>query len=127
MFESRISAEVTKNYQVGNISRKKLWSGLVIWKDMLKNAWNDIANWRKKSLNKCVRSQLHAFVGSDMPRNQQVRGGLEPKWTIRTSSFVVWKLRTNSQYTSKVFQHLHKKLWAAKELSNFTIEAYKTM
>ena len=48
MFESRISAGATEKYQGGKNLMQKLWRGPTIWKDMLKHAWKDIANWLTK-------------------------------------------------------------------------------
>ena len=47
MFESRVSAGAT-DYQDERSLTQKLWRRPTTWNDMLKNAWNDIANWRTK-------------------------------------------------------------------------------
>ena len=48
MFETQISAGATENYQGGKSLTQRRLRGPTIWKDMLKNALKDIANWQAK-------------------------------------------------------------------------------
>ena len=62
MFESRMSAGATENYQGGkNLTQRRL-RGPVTWKDMLKNALRDIANWRTKRQGSEIKSQLPPWM-----------------------------------------------------------------
>ena len=62
MFESRISAQTTEKYLVGTNRTRKQLVGLMTWKVMRRNAWNDIANWRMKRLSNCMWCLLHALT-----------------------------------------------------------------
>ena len=61
MFESRISAGGTeKNYDA-----RKIWvflHGLMIWKVMPRNVWNDFVSWQTRRLNNSTKYQLHALT-----------------------------------------------------------------
>ena len=58
MFESRISARATKNYHALKICVSL--RGLVIWKVVPRNVWNDIVSWQTKRLNSSTKYLLHA-------------------------------------------------------------------
>ena len=47
MFESRTSAGATEKYRCGKNLTHIQWRGPTIWKDMLKNVWNDTATNRR--------------------------------------------------------------------------------
>ena len=66
MFESRISAGTTENYQGGeknNLTQRRL-HGPTIGKDMLQNALRDIANWRTKRQSSFKRSQVLVWMST---------------------------------------------------------------
>ena len=41
---------------------KQYLHGLLTWKVMQRNAWNDMANLRIKQLSNCTKSQRHAWM-----------------------------------------------------------------
>ena len=60
MFETRISAGAAENYHA-----RKIWvclRGLVTWKVMPRNVWNDIVSWQTRRLNNSTKYQLHALM-----------------------------------------------------------------
>ena len=58
MFESRISAGATeKLLRSKRLDANISLHGLMTWKVMQRNAWNDIASWRTEQLNSCTKSQ----------------------------------------------------------------------
>ena len=65
MFESRISAGAVENYQKPklprNLRQTQSLHGLMTWKVMRSNAWNDIANQRKKQLNSYTKVATPCF------------------------------------------------------------------
>ena len=63
MFESQISADATKKL-LGweEIPREHQALGVMMWKVMRRNAWNDIANWRTKRLSSCMKSLHHVLM-----------------------------------------------------------------
>ena len=57
MFESRISAGAKERLPYSEKPDAHIFHGLVIWKVMRRNAWQDIANLRISRLSSCVKSQ----------------------------------------------------------------------
>ena len=78
MFESRISAEATENYQDGTNLEQKLQGGPTTWKDMLENVWNGIANRQTRRQSNYTRFLVLA-------------------WTITKSKKKNWKIKVNCQ------------------------------
>ena len=62
MFDSRISPGASEIYSVGKNHTRKRSRGLVTWKVMRRNAWNDIAIWRIQRFSNCVRSVHHVLA-----------------------------------------------------------------
>ena len=60
MFESRISAGATKNYHTRKICVSL--HGIMTWKVMSRNVWNDIVSWQTRRLNNSTKHQLHALI-----------------------------------------------------------------
>ena len=60
MFESRISAGATGNYQAWKI--RIFVRGPTTWKVMPRSVWNDIANWRTKPLTNYTKYQRHELT-----------------------------------------------------------------
>ena len=60
MFESKISAG-TIDKLLRNLAQT-CPHGPMTWKDMQRNAWNDIANWRTQQLNSFSKSHIHALT-----------------------------------------------------------------
>ena len=50
-----------KRYLAGKCCTRQQSLGLLIWKDMQRNAWKDVANWLIKRLSNCMRSLHHAW------------------------------------------------------------------
>ena len=66
-----------KKYQNGKSHMRKLQRGPTTWKDMLKNAWTDIANWQKKKKQSSVRiekKQEWAIEKPKLENDRQLRG-----------------------------------------------------
>ena len=59
MFESRISAGAREKLLFSEIF--VFLHGLMTWKVMPRNVWNDIVSWQTKRLNNSTKYQLHAF------------------------------------------------------------------
>ena len=57
MFESRISAEAPEKLPGGRNLTQRRSHGRTTWKDMLKNALRDVANWRTKRQSSYTKSQ----------------------------------------------------------------------
>ena len=51
-----------KNDQSGKSITQRRLRGPTIWKDMLKNALKDIANWQTKRRSNCTKSQVFAWM-----------------------------------------------------------------
>ena len=47
---------------LGHLFREKQSFGLVVWRVMRRNVWQDIASWKIKRLIKCTKSLLHAWA-----------------------------------------------------------------
>ena len=47
---------------VGKIRARKQSLGLLTWKVMRRNEWQNIANWQIKGLNNCAKSPLHSWT-----------------------------------------------------------------
>ena len=63
IFESRISAGATgRNFQNGKSHVQKFQRGPTTWKDMLKNAWNRIANWQTRKQSNYIRCPVLAWT-----------------------------------------------------------------
>ena len=60
MFESRISAVRTEKLPYSENFRTL--RGLMTWKAMPRNVWNDIVTWRTRRLNNCRKYLLHASM-----------------------------------------------------------------
>ena len=54
MFESRVSATATENYQDGRNLTQRLSHGPTTWKDVLKSSLRDFVNWQTKRQNNCT-------------------------------------------------------------------------
>ena len=46
--------------------------GLVTWKVMKRNVWNDIANWRTEQLNSYTKSQHHACIDDHQLKEEEM-------------------------------------------------------
>ena len=62
MFESRISAAATQKCQGGRHLTQNRLRGLATWKNMLRSALKDIANWRTKRQSSYTESQVFAWM-----------------------------------------------------------------
>ena len=54
--------ELRKSYHILRNLAQAFLHGLMTWKVMQRNAWNDIANWPTEQLNSNTKSQLHALT-----------------------------------------------------------------
>ena len=73
MFESRISVGAKENYRPeleGNLVQKQYLLGLVTWKVMLRNAWQDIASFRMKRFINYTKSQYHAWMTINLKKKK---------------------------------------------------------
>ena len=73
--QCEISKDIVDNYrtclnpeclqvQLKNFHARKIWVsllGLMIWKVMPRNVWNDIVSWRTRRLNNSTKYQLHSM------------------------------------------------------------------
>ena len=60
MFESRISAGGTEKLPFSQNIR--ISYGLMMWKVMPRNVWNDIVSWQTRRLNNSTKYLLHALI-----------------------------------------------------------------
>ena len=74
MFETRNSAGAElKSYFLGHFLSRKQSFGLVVWRVMRRNVWQDIANWKIKRLIKCTKSLFHAWATISSKRKNRKR------------------------------------------------------
>ena len=78
MFESRISAGANEKLSGWDQLRAKLQRGPTMWKDMLGNAWNGLANWRTRRQSNFSRFPVLV-------------------WTITKLKRKAWKTKVNCQ------------------------------
>ena len=69
MFESRISAGELKNYHTLRIF--VFLHGLMIWKVMRRNVWNDIVSQQKRRLNNSFKYLLHASMTTTLKKKKK--------------------------------------------------------
>ena len=57
-----------KSYRDGRNLTHKQWRGPATWKDMLKNAWNDTANWQTRKWSNFRKYRIRVWMITDSSR-----------------------------------------------------------
>ena len=70
--------ELLKSYLILRNVAQTFPYGLVIWKAMQRNAWNDIANWRTEQLNSFTKWRLHALTTTNSRRRNGICRRIAP-------------------------------------------------
>ena len=74
MFESRISAgaveKLSETRFSGKLMRTLFLRCPMIWKVMLRSAWEDILSWRVKQRNNYTKSHRHALMTTNLQKNR---------------------------------------------------------
>ena len=74
MFESRISAGEAEKLQFPQ--NLCILHGLIIWRVMQRNVWNDIASWRTRRLSNSTKYPLHASMTTTFKKKRKSVGEL---------------------------------------------------
>ena len=62
--------ELEKSYFVHGNQTRTFPHGPMKWKDMQRNAWKDVANWRTKQPNNYTKYQLQALMTTNFKKNK---------------------------------------------------------
>ena len=120
--------------QLKNYHTRKIFlflHGPTIWKDMLKNAWNYIANWQTKRLNNSTKYQLLALTTIIFKEALKSVGELSKLCSQNCSEMLIlgtyWKTRYSmvSEQTCTIDHKMDQSMWQTTISFDLLHSSYK--